>query len=508
MRRLLVAVPAAALVLTVSACGGAAGGGGANAGSTLSLATVTPPKSFEPGAMAMGGPEDHYYQAVYDTLLKLDAYGRPAAGLATNWNYDAANTTLSLTLRSGVTFTDGTKFDAEAVRTNLEHAKKGTGEAANALKFVDHVKAVDPTHVDIVLTSPDPSLTAGLARSAGYMDSPKAFTRGDVATRPVGTGPYRLDAKRSTAGDTYVFTRNAGYWDKIHYPYKEVSIKVLDDTTAALNALRSGQLQGMPGPSKDIVEGARKAGLTVTTFENGTMEGVFLWDRKGNNTKALGDVRVRRAINYAFDREAIVKNVKGGLGTATDQVFGSSTPAYDKSLEGAYGHDLGKAEKLMAEAGYAQGFSMTLPDFSPVYPNEQAAMTEALKSIGIKVTYQPITGDQVVGSIIGGKWPANFFSLTSSSPWAFIQLAVAPGATFNPFHVSDPKIAALLKTVQQSSGAAQDKALKQLNAYLVDQAWFAPWDVQKGAYVSAKTVKVTPIPGIAVPPLSGFSPAS
>jgi peptide/nickel transport system substrate-binding protein len=509
MRRTLVATAVATLLLTVSACGGSSGGGsGSGSSGTLSLATITPPTSFEPGAMAMGGPEDHYYQAVYDSLLELDDQGQPTADLATDWSYDAAGTTLSLTLRDGVTFTDGTAFDATAVKANLEHAKQGTGEAGNALKFVDHVDAVDATHANVVLSAPDPSLVDSLARSAGYMASPKALDSGDIKRNPVGTGPYELDQAKTTAGDTYVYTRNADYWDKDAYPYDEVDVKLLDDTTAALNALRSGQIQGIPGGSKDIVDGAKNAGLTVTTYENGTVEGVFLWDRAGSNTKALGDVRVRQAINYAMDRETIVKTVKGGMGTATDQLFGPSTAGYDKSLEDVYPYDVDKAKQLMAEAGYADGFSMTLPDFSPVYPDEQAAMTEALQSIGITVTYQPVTPDQVVGSIIGGQWPANFFSLTSSNPWAFAQLAVAQGAPFNPFHVSDPKVTELLGTIQSSSGDAQDQATQDLNKYLVDQAWFAPWDFQKGAYVTSKDVKVTPIPGIAVPPLSSLAPAS
>src|SRR4051812_2562912 len=215
MRRSLVATAVATSLLTLAACGGgsSAGGAGSASSGTLHLATITPPTSFEPGAMAMGGPEDHYYQAVYDTLLKLDGSGKPTADLATDWSYDAANTTLSLTLRDGVTFTDGTAFDATAVKANLEHAKAGTGEAGNALKFVDHVDAVDATHADVVLSTPDPSLVDSLARSAGYMASPEALDSGDIATNPVGTGPYELDQDRTTAGDTYVYTRNPDYWD-------------------------------------------------------------------------------------------------------------------------------------------------------------------------------------------------------------------------------------------------------------------------------------------------------
>ena len=97
-------------------------------------------------------------------------------------------------------------------------------------------------------------------------------------------------------------------------------------------------------------------------------------------------------------------------------------------------------EELMAEAGYADGFTMSMPDASPVFPDEQAALTEALASIDITVTYEPITGDQFVGSIIGGQWPANYFNLTAGSPFEMIGLALTQQSPFNPFKSSDPTV--------------------------------------------------------------------
>ena len=320
VRKSIIAAIAAAVLLTVSACGGSSGGGGTSgsetsSGGTLTLAAVTPPKSFAVGEMASNGPENHYYQAVYDTLLSLDKDGKPAANLATEWSYDATNTTLSLTLRDDVKFTDGTPFDAAAVKANLEKAKQSTGEAGSALRAVDSVTVVDATHADIVLSAPDPSLVDSLARSSGYMASPKALGNADLATNPVGSGPYVYDEGKSTAGSTYVFTRNADYWNKAAYPYDSVEIKYLDDTTATLNGLRSGQIQGASGASSDLVTGAKQAGLTVTEFPSGGVEGVWLWDRDGANTPALANEKVRQAINYAFDRKTIVDKIKGGLGT-------------------------------------------------------------------------------------------------------------------------------------------------------------------------------------------------
>ena len=189
-----------------------------------------------------------------------------------------------------------------------------------------------------------------------------------------------------------------------------------------------------------------------------------------------------------------MKTIKGGLGTPTVQFFDASSTAYDASLEKAYPYDVAKAKQLIAQAGYPNGFSMTLPDFSPVFPDQQAAMTEALKAIGISITYQPITGDQVVGSVIGGKWPINYFTLTSTDAWGMAR-RLAADAPFNPFHTDDPKVSRAARHDQRSSGDAQTTAFHALDRYLVDQAWFAPWDYVKGSYITGKGVKATAVPG-------------
>ncbi len=327
MRRSLTAVSAASLLL-LAACGGGSSSGSGGAGDdTLTLAAITPPSSFAIGEMAQSGPEDTYYQAVYDKLLTQDADGQPAAALATEWSYDETNTTLSLTLRDDVTFTDGAAFDADAVKANLDVARAATGEAGTALGSISSVEVVDATRVDLVLSRPDPGLLQSLARSSGYMASPEALTSPDLATNPVGSGPYVYDADASTAGSDYTFTRNEDHWAADAYPYDTVEVQYLDDTTAVLNGLRSGQIDGSTAQTNDLQEGAESADLTVTTYTSGGIEGIYLWDRAGALAPALADVRVRQAINHAIDRQSIIDVVKNGLGQPTVQVFGPSPTA-------------------------------------------------------------------------------------------------------------------------------------------------------------------------------------
>lgn len=495
------------VAVTLTACAATSDGKSEGGAGSLTLAAITPPTSYDPGAMPLGGPETPYYETVYDSLLNLDADGEEVANLATEWTYDEALTSLSLTLRDDVTFSDGARFDADAVKANIEATKAGTGATAQAFRFVDRVDVTDATHAVITLSAPDPALEANLARTPGYMVSPQAIGTPALATAPVGSGPYILDTEATTPNDVYVYTRNPDYWNEKAYPFDSVSVRYIDDYTAILNALRTGQLDGAPAPSAEAVSGAEQAGLTVSKYINGAIEGVFLWDRNGALAPALADVRVRQAINYATDRDTIVKTVKGGLGTVTVQPFAPVSGANDPALDEMYPFDLDKAKKLMAEAGYADGFQMTLPDFSPVFPDEQAAMNETFASLNIAVTYEPITGDQAVGNIIQGRYPANYFNLSSSNAWDLAQLTMAQAGAFNPFHADDPKAAELLAAVQNSAGEQQAAALRDLNEHVTEQAWFALWDFQLGAFSYGDRITVEPIEGTNVPPLYQFAPA-
>ncbi|MGO4807130.1 ABC transporter substrate-binding protein [Arthrobacter sp. 2MCAF15] len=505
-RNFLATAAAATILIAATGCGGPSSAAG-TAKTSLSLATYQTPNSYVPGEMPNYGPADQYFQAVYDSLLNINEKGEPVPNLASEWSYDSSQKVLSLTLREGIKFTDGAVLDANAVKANLEKAKTGKGEAGSALKSVSAVDVKDATHVTLSLAEPDPSLLGSLSRASGYMASPQALGKSDLKTNPVGSGPYKLDQSKSTAGDSYVFTRNPDYWNKAAYPYDELKIRLLENATAALNGMRTGQLQGALASSNDFVKGAKDAGMNVTTYTNGALTGIYLWDREGKLAPALADVRVRQAINYAIDRDSLIKTLGDNRGKKTVQIFAPATAAYDASLENAYPYDVEKAKKLMAEAGYSSGFALKLPDFSPVFPAAQAAMTESMAAIGITITYEPITADQVVGSIFAAKWPMNFFTVTSSGAWNASQQTLLPDALFNPFKVSDPKVVELLNKAEKSDDAGRDAALRELNKHVVDQAWFAPWYFEEGAYVTTKDVAVTPQANVSVPALYNFKPA-
>jgi peptide/nickel transport system substrate-binding protein len=197
-----------ALSLAAAGCGGSSGGGGAGGGSkTLTLGVIVPATTFKAADMNFAN-ESPYGQAVYDTLLMADPNGKVGPSLATEWKYNADRTVLTMKLRGDVTFTDGTKFNADAAAQNLVRFRDGASPNKSFLANLKDAKAVDETTVELTLTQPDPGLLNYLTQNAGMMGSPKAFGAADEKTKPVGSGPYILDTGATVIGSSYTFTKN------------------------------------------------------------------------------------------------------------------------------------------------------------------------------------------------------------------------------------------------------------------------------------------------------------
>jgi len=204
---LAVAAGVAALALTLAGCGGgktSTGGssaGTSGGGGTLTLGLIVPATTFSAQDMNFAN-ESPYGQAVYDSLLKADPEGKIGPSLAKEWTYDAAKTTLDMTLRDDVTFTDGQKFNADAAAKNLIRFRDGHSPNKSFLAAVKDAKAVDDTHLKITLKDSDPALLIHLTQNAGMMESPGAFNSPDIKTKPVGSGPYVLDTAGTVVGNS------------------------------------------------------------------------------------------------------------------------------------------------------------------------------------------------------------------------------------------------------------------------------------------------------------------
>lgn len=510
MRRRFMALGVAAAMLALTACsgGGPSEGGdssGATAGDSLTIGENSYPTSWDITGVTTGH-DVLYFGAVYDTLLRIDGDGNLVPGLATVWEYDDARTTLTLTLREDVAFTDGTEFNADAVVANIENFQASSTADLSQAQYVTGVEAVDPTHVAISLSTPDPGLVTWLSGSLGFMASPAHFDSPDVAIVPVGTGPYTLDTSATVTGSTYVFQKNPNYWDDSQRLYDTLTINFYETPTALLNAIQGKQVNAATFSDFSSLSQVEAADYTVNTSQL-DWSGMIIYDRDGAVDSPLGDVRVRQAINYAIDRQGILDTIILGHGTTTSSPFGASTAGFDESLDSYYPYDPAKAKELLADAGYADGFALTMPSSSIVDQSLLTTIQQQLADVGIVVNYSD-TSSNFVTDLLAGKFTSSWMQLASPSDWHFAQTALLPTSAWNPFGTETDETEALLATMQSGTDEEADAAAKELNRYVTENAWFAPFFRIDNLFVSDESVSVTMATNNATPYLYLIQPAS
>ena len=494
----------AALALTGCAAGGDDGASGdSGRADRLTLTAIVAPTSYDIGQGAEYGNRSPFFQAVFDTLLQKNAEGEIEPWLATDWEYNHDNTVLTLTLRDDVEFTDGTKLDADAVVASLERFRDGTSPQAATFAGKDFA-APDATTVTITQPAPDPSLVNLLSIAPGLIQAPSTFDDPDSATEPVGSGPYVLDTASTVTGTTYVYTANPDYWNPDAVKYNNLTINVIEDPTATLNAMKAGEANGAKIVNNDTIPEIEGSGWTIESNEL-DFQGLLLFDRNGTMAPELADVRVRQAINMAFDREALLEALQAGYGTVTEQVFPATSLGYDESLDSTYGYDPEGAKELLAEAGYPDGFTLNMMS-TPAFQTTFDLVAQQLADIGITVNYtDPGTGNFIT-DMLAPKYPATWMALEQNPDWQLINFMIAPDATFNPFHSQDPQVDEYISTIQMGTPEEAEQATKDLNAWIVENAWFAPFYRVQGTYAVDANTDLEFWPTNAYPSIFGFSP--
>ncbi len=497
----------AALALT--ACSGGSSdtsdGDGNASGGTLTLGAIIEPLTLDPSG-AEWGNRSPYYQAMYDTLLVATPEGTIEPWLATAWEYNEDNTVLTLTIRDDVTFSDGSALTADVVVENMDRFKNGTSPDAGYFAAVESFEAPDDTTVVFTLSAPDPAMLDYLTRDAGLVASSEAIAAGDLATNPVGSGPYVYDASSSVPGTSYHYTANPDYWNPDVQHYDELVINVLGDNTAQLNAIRAGEANAVKVASSNDLAEIEGAGWTINANEL-DVASLLLLDRGGEMNEALGDVRVRQAINYAFDREGLLQALESGYGTVTGQMFPEKSPAYDPALDDYYGYDPEKARELLAEAGYADGLTLSLPNSALLGSTTYNLHEQQLADIGITVEYTD-PGSNFIADLLAPKFPAAYIPLEQNPDWQLIQFMIAPTAIFNPFGYEDPQVSEYIAEIQSGDEATQAEVAAELNRYIVEQAWFAPMYRVQGNYPSDANTTVEMLPTNTYPAIYDIYPAN
>lgn len=475
------------------------------AGKTLTYGVVLDITDWQASSGQQGNLAP-FYQAVYDRLAFAKADGTLMPGLAKSWAYDKTKTVLTLNLRTGVKFTNGEVFNAAAVVKSLKAFQTGASPNASQAAGIKSVVAKGASVVVITLNEMDPAFESYLSNAMGLMGAPRTIGAADAKTNPVGTGPYILDKANSVSGSTYNFKPNPTYWNKANRPFDNLVIKVISDRAAAVNAIKAGQVDCIALNDNSAVPTLTAAGLKVASQQLNWV-GLTFVDKSGRMGTPLKNVKVRQAINYAFDREVALKIMGGGYGVPTQQVFATYNRGYVKALDNAYPYNVSKAKALLAEAGYPNGFAITMPSLGSLSPAVWQYIKESMGAIGITVNYSDVPPAEYINQLIAPKFALYRMNLErNQDDWTMIRFLIGRDAPWNPSGYGDSKSDALLAKIQVTSGAAQTKLLQQLNTYISQQAWFAPLYAPPVNFVYNSTLNVKVHGGNAVPFLSDISP--
>jgi len=295
------------------------------------------------------------FAALCDKLVDIDEKLTIVPQLATAWEWSADSKALTMKIRPGVTFHDGEKLDAAAVKFNLERHKNMTGSNRRGeLAPVTSVDVVDPMTVRINLSAPFAPLLAQLADRAGMMVSPKAAqAAGDkFGANPVCSGPFKFVER--VAQDRIVVERYPNYWNKGEIHFDRITYLPIVDSTVRLANLKSGQLDFIERlAASDVPALKTDSRFKISKITEIGYQGITINVGKSDlaQKNPLGkDPRVREAFELALDREGIVQVAQDGEGTVGNQWVAPDNPYYAKNMP-VPKRDVARAKALLAEAG-------------------------------------------------------------------------------------------------------------------------------------------------------------
>jgi len=406
-------VPAAALVLASCSSDDSSSSAEPQDGGTLVYATGdAEPTCLDPH---VGGnyPQAMLTTQVLEPLVGRDAEGEILPWLATGWEISEDGLTWDFTLAEGITFTDGTPFDAEAVKVNVEHLQDPATQSSTgylALAKVSEVEVVDATHARFHLTEPDSALAESLSQPWLAIESPTGIARGMDANcaAPVGTGPFVVESWTPqqqvdlVRNDDYATAapeathEGAAHLDRIVWRF-------IPDAATRYAALQSGEVQVIDNPQPDAIATAQAGGdiSDVDAPRPGSVNRLEL----NSGQAPFDDVRVREAFVRAADVDPGIESLYAGTVTRSYSPLSSSEPmaVSDDSL---FGTDPAAADDLLDEAGWterdAEGYrtkdGQRLTVRFPVSTNQSVAAEQSLfeqvqanaKAVGFEVVITPL----------------------------------------------------------------------------------------------------------------------
>ncbi|WP_219414929.1 ABC transporter substrate-binding protein [Pseudonocardia nigra] len=462
-----------ALVLAI-VCAGCAGSSAAATPGVLKVAWPSNPSSLDP-QRGNAGSDHGVLFTLYDTLISFTPETlEPAPGLAESWDQSDPNV-LVLHLRHGVTFHDGTPFDAEAVKYNIERAQGEKSNIQADVQAIASVDVVDEYTVRLDLAEPDSSLLLTLADRAGMMISPTAAEEhGDAFERnPVGAGPWQFVEWQN--GARVRVERFPGYWQEGLPHLDGINFTIMTDDSTAVNALRSGQQDfAFDPPPQDIGNLEESPGFGASVSPQLYQKIVYL----DVSAAPFDDVRVRKALNLAINRQQLLEVAHFGRGEVGWTPLPSAHWAYAEQLVPTYPYDPEQARRLLAEAGHPDGVSFPMIVYSdPTSIRLGEVLAYQLSKVGIRVDLIPTELTQGTSEFFNERrYPAMLSAWTGRpDPALTYKLMFTAEGYYNTGHVATPGIDEALAAANTTPDLAERKAgLARLAEIVADNALFVP----------------------------------
>ena len=366
----------------------------AQAKDRLVLGMSLEPPVLDPNKNAAAAIREITYQNIFESLARIDRTGAIIPGLAESWTISPDGLVYTFKLRQGVKYHDGEPLDASVVKFSIDRlfAADSTVPAKSLYTDIASVEAVDPTTVKITLKTPNSYLLYNVALCDAAIQHPKSAPTNDK--HPVGTGAFIFKERKE--GDSITLVKSPTYRDAASIKLNTVIFKVVKDPSAQVSALLAGDVDTFPGfQAPELVERLKKdARFSVVV---GTTEGEVIL-ATNNGKKPFDNLKVRQAMAHAINRAELI-DAESGFGTPIGSHFAPHNKAYI-DLTKTYPFDIAEGKALLAEAGYPNGFEVTLK-LPPVGYAQRAGevMASQLGKIGIKVAITQLQWPQWLSEV-------------------------------------------------------------------------------------------------------------
>ncbi|MXU66486.1 ABC transporter substrate-binding protein [Oceanomicrobium pacificus] len=356
------------------------------------------PPHLDPTTAAAAAIDEVVYANLFEGLTRFAPDGSIQPALAESWDISEDGTVYTFRLHEGVTFHDGSTLDAQDVKFSLDRARSEDSTNAQKGLFagIEDVTVVDPLTVQITLDQPDGGFLFSMAWGDAVIVAEE--TADAAKTAPVGTGPFRFE--NWVQGDRIELVKYPDYWgDPV--ALDRAVFKFISDSTAAFAAMMAGDVDTFPifPAPENLAQFEADPRFRVIV---GSTEGETILSTN-NKQPPFDDPKVRQALAHAIDRQAVIDGAMFGYGTPIGTHFAPHHPAY-LDLKATSAHDPDKARALLAEAGYADGFTTTLKLPPPSYARRGGEIIAAqLREVGIETEITNVEWAQWLEQVFRGK---------------------------------------------------------------------------------------------------------